>query len=235
MIELDQGRSRTGLAILDPDVNSVAINEDDLSRIASELGQLAAGLEPNEAAEELKLREEYLSVERQLFPTRLERAKVLLRFKAIYGPKRMWSQFLRITRVARRTAYDLLAAAEEEAESTLADRAKSAQSKTGRNGRKSPPQYDFDVAVDKAVSSVNRVLKGFSKSQRESALKTVFERLSDQPVKGKRDNVAMSSKEAPALVQGRFNLSETLIVDESGSYSITPSDPVADMNSTEAA
>ena len=80
-------------------------HEADLGRIASELGMLAAGLEPEEAAVELKLREEYISAERKLFLTRLERGQILAAYKALYGPLRKWSKFLRAIGFARRTAY----------------------------------------------------------------------------------------------------------------------------------
>ena len=85
------------LPVLDsagPEAAQSRQHEARLVRIESELEKLAAGLEPEEAGVELKLRGEYLSAERGLFLTRLERGWVLAGYKTLYSPKRQWSEFL---------------------------------------------------------------------------------------------------------------------------------------------
>ena len=80
------------LPSVDRDEISKGLHEADLGRIATELGQLAAGLEPEEAGVELKLRGEFISAERGLFLNCRERGRVVAGYKAIYGPKprRCW-------------------------------------------------------------------------------------------------------------------------------------------------
>jgi protein gp37 len=147
-------------------------HEADLGRIAAELGQLAAGLEPEEAGVELKLRGEFISAERGLFLNCRERGRVVAGYKAIYGPKRKWSEFCRIVKLPRQTSYDLLAAAEAE---EMMDSTESVQS-SGK-ARRSPVSYDFDTAVDKAEASINRIFKRLTETQRQQALDALFDRL----------------------------------------------------------
>jgi hypothetical protein len=144
----------------------------DLGRIAAELGQLAAGLEPEEAGVELRLRGEFISAERGLFLNCRERGRVVAGYKAIYGPKRKWSEFCRIVKLPRQTSYDLLAAAEAE---DMIDSTESVQS----CGKVRRPQvgYDFDTAVDKAEASLNRIFKGMTETQRQQALDALVDRL----------------------------------------------------------
>src|ERR1019366_4968366 len=106
------------------DSNAIAmsINEAEIGRIESELGRLADGLEPEQAAKELELRKQYIGSERRLFLTRLERGEVLVGYKTLYGPLRKWSEFCKIVNLPRQTAYDLLTVAGE------ADRTVSVQS-----------------------------------------------------------------------------------------------------------
>ena len=73
------------LPAVDRDEIDKGLHEAELGRIAAELGLLAAGLEPDEAAVELKLRGEYISAERRLFLTRLERGRILAGYKAQIG------------------------------------------------------------------------------------------------------------------------------------------------------
>lgn len=147
-------------------------HEADLGRIAAELGQLAAGLEPEEAGIELKLRGEFISAERGLFLNCRERGRVVAGYKAIYGPKRKWSEFCRIVKLPRQTSYDLLAAAEAE---EMIDSTESVQS-SGK-ARRSPVGYDFDTAVDKAEASLKRIFKGLTESQRQQAVNALVDRL----------------------------------------------------------
>jgi hypothetical protein len=101
------------LPAVDSDELDKEPHEADLARIASELGQLASGLEPEQAAVEFKLRCEFITAERSLFMTRLERGRILASYKILYGPSRKWSEFCRIVNLPRQTAYDLMAAADE--------------------------------------------------------------------------------------------------------------------------
>jgi protein gp37 len=160
------------LPLVDRDEIGKGLHEAELGRIASELGLLAVELEPNDAANELKLRVEYISAERRLFLTRLERGQILAGYKALYGPLRKWSEFLRVIGVARRTAYDLLGAVDEAEASVCAE---TAQSRFKRRG--SAGGYDFDTAVDKAEASLNRIFKGLTETQRQQALDALVNRL----------------------------------------------------------
>lgn len=80
----------------------------------SELERLALILEPDAARQEQKLRSEFIEVERRLFLSRAEKGRILLRYKAVYGPRRLWTQFLKIIGLARQTSYDLMAEAESD-------------------------------------------------------------------------------------------------------------------------
>ena len=145
------------LPSVDRDKIAMGLHESDLGRIAAELGKLAAGLGPEEAGVELNLRGEFISAERGLFLNCQERGRVVAGYKAIYGPKRKWSEFCRIVKLPRQTSYDLLAVAEAE---EMSDSTESVQS-SGKAHR-SPVGYDFDTAVDKAVASLNRIFKGMT-------------------------------------------------------------------------
>lgn len=160
------------LPSVDRDEFTKGWHEAELGRIASELGLLAAGLEPEEAAVELKLRGEYINAERRIFLTRLERGQILAAYKALYGPLRKWSEFLRVIGIARRTAYDLLDKAEEAKASVCADSAQSHRKKGGPT-----VGYDFDTVVDKAEASLNRIFKGLTETQRQRALDALVDRL----------------------------------------------------------
>lgn len=149
--------------------------EAQLATIEAGLEKLAEGLNPDLAAKELELRREFISAERNLFLTRLERARILGDFKAIYGPARKWSQFLRTIGIARRTAYDLLdvVAGPGRSDTTEGnDCAGSAQSRTGGEF-----VYEFDAAVEKGVKALNRLFRRFSEPQRQQALQAILDRL----------------------------------------------------------
>jgi hypothetical protein len=129
-------------------------------------------LEPEEAGVELKLRGEFISAERGLFLNCRERGRVVAGYKAIYGPKRKWSEFCRIVKLPRQTSYDLLAAAGAE---EMIDRTESVQSR----GMVRRPQvgYDFDTAVDKAEASLTRIFRGLTETQRQQAMDALVDRL----------------------------------------------------------
>jgi hypothetical protein len=140
-------------------------------------------LKPDSAAKELELRRKFISAEQNLFLTRRERAIILVEFKAIYGPVRKWSQFLRTIGIARRTAYDLLDVVEGIGQAETAegnDCASSAQSALGKE--KSPLKYGFDHAVDRSVASLNRILKQLDEAQRERALIVIMDRVRCSPM-----------------------------------------------------
>jgi len=158
---------------IDRDEIDKGAHEAELGRIATELGLLAAGLKPDEAAVELRLRGEYIGAERRLFLSRLERGHILAGYKALYGPMRKWSEFLRVIGIARRTAYDLLDATKEAEASVCAETAQSRRKK-----RSSADGYDFDTALDKAEASLNRIFKGLTETQRQQALDALVNRLS---------------------------------------------------------
>jgi protein gp37 len=200
---------------VDSGVIATGVNEAELRRIETELGQLAEELDSEEAAKELELREQFIGAERRLFMTRLERSKILAGFKALYGPIRKWSEFCRIIDLPRRTAYNLLNTADEAKAETpdTANCAKSAQS--SRKESSEPFKYGFDTAVDKAVASLNRIFKTFTETQRQQALAAVMDRLGA----GARP----------------IHITEKLIEAQPDSYRITSSVPVASEKSTEVA
>ena len=160
------------LPFVDRDEIDKGLDEADLGRIAAELEWLAAGLEPEEAGVELKLRGEFISAERGLFLNCRERGRVVAGYKAIYGPKRKWSEFCRIVKLPRQISYDLLAAAGAE---EMIDRTESVQSR----GMVRRPQvgYDFDTAVDKAEASLTRIFRGLTETQRQQAMDALVDRL----------------------------------------------------------
>jgi hypothetical protein len=172
-------------------------------------------LEPEQAAKELELRQKYIGAERRIFMTRLERGKILAGYKALYGPIRKWSEFCRIISLPRRTAYNLLNAADEtEAETPGTDNcAKSAQS-SGKESSESF-KYGFDNAVEKIVVFADRVVSKLPDAQRQPALDAAADRLGA----GART----------------VQITEKLIEAQPDSYRITPCVPVASGKSTEVA
>jgi hypothetical protein len=136
------------------------------------LAQLAADLEPTSAASERTLRSRLLESERNLFLTRREKAEILVAYKALYGPLRKWSEFVKIVGIPRRTSYDLLqvvSAAEEEMNSDCAD---SAQSRDDGEF-----VYAFDAAVEKAVKALTRLFRRLPEAQRHRAILATMDRL----------------------------------------------------------
>jgi protein gp37 len=117
-----------------------------LGHLNSELERLASILEPDAARQEQKLRSEFIEVERRLFLSRAEKGRILLRYKTIYGPRRLWTQFLKIIGLARQTSYDLMA----EAESDGADCTGSVQSRPSA-------QHDGDSRKSAALSQTDRL------------------------------------------------------------------------------
>jgi protein gp37 len=200
---------------VDPNITAMGVNEVELGRIESALVQLAVGLEPERAAKELELREKYIGAERRLFMTSLERGKILAGYKALYGPIRKWSEFCRIINLPRRTAYNLLNAADEaEGEAPGTDNcAKSAQS-SGKESSE-PFKYVFDDAVDKIVTFANRVVSKLPEAQRQPALDAA----ADQLGAGARP----------------LQITEKIIEAQPDSYQITSCVPVASRKSTEVA
>jgi hypothetical protein len=156
------------LPAVDPDLIAMGINESELGRIENKLGQLAEGLEPEEAGKELELREKYIGAERRLFMSRQERGSILAAYKDLYGPLRKWSEFLRIVDLPRQTAYDLLAVARE-ADSTV-----SVQSPRAARSAKT---FGLEEAVDKAAGAVQRTLGRLPEKDRQAALNRLVERL----------------------------------------------------------
>jgi hypothetical protein len=159
---------------VDPDAIATCINESELSRIASELERLADGLEPEQAAEELELRKQFIGAERRLFLTRIERGQVLAGYKALYGPLRKWTEFCKIVNLPRQTAYDLLAvASEEDAEGNRTD---SVQSLRRRRPARKQALSTAEV-VDRAAAAVERALGLLPEQDRGKALDKLVERL----------------------------------------------------------
>lgn len=162
---------------VDPEVIAKGVNEAELRRVETELGRLADGLEPEQSAKELELRKQYVGTERRLFLSRFERGQVLVGYKALYGPIRKWSEFCKIVDLPRRTAYNLLNTTDE-AEAETPDTVNCAKStQSSRKESSESFKYGFDIAVDKAVASLNRVFKGFTETQRQQALAAVVDRL----------------------------------------------------------
>ena len=170
----DNGHRSASSALTDPDVNTLGINEAELGHVETKLGELAACLTPDEAEKELKLRVEYISAEKSLFSSRLERGIALAKYHTLYAPLGKLSEFLRIVKVDRRTAYRLMEKAEAET-LTRVKMTRSAPKK--RKEPTSPLRYGFHIAVDKAVASLNRIFKEFTEIQRQQALAAVMDRV----------------------------------------------------------
>jgi len=166
---------RKALAVLDPDVNVGAIHQADLSRIEAALEKLADGLSPEDAALEIEMRGELIAVERRLFPGRLERARIMLRYQALYQPQRKFARFLKAVNIAHQTAYDLIAIAE--AEITGPTNCTESVQSTPTEDNCVPPKYGFDLAVDKACKSLLRIFHGLDLVQRQQALAAVSDRI----------------------------------------------------------
>ena len=200
---------------VDSDVIETGVNESELRRIETELGKLAEGLESEEAAKELDLREKFIGAVRRLFMTRLERSKILAGYKELYGPIRKWSEFCRIINLPRRTAYNLLNTADKAGAETpdIANCAESAQS--SRKESSEPFKYGFDTAVDKIVAFAHRVVSSLPEAQRQSALDAAA------------DQLGAGAKP--------IHITEKLIEAQPDSYRITPCAPVASEKSTEVA
>jgi hypothetical protein len=96
---------------VDQDAITLDTYESDLLKVDTALGKLAAGLEPDTAEEEIELRGQFLTCERSMFASRLEKGRVLEAYKAIYVPLRKWREFLRVIELPRQTAQDLVAMA----------------------------------------------------------------------------------------------------------------------------
>jgi hypothetical protein len=196
----------------EPDVTATGVNESELGRIESALSQLAARLDPEQAASELELREKYIGAERRLFMTRLERGKILTGYKVLYRPIRKWSEFLRIVNMPRQTAYDLLGANEAETASEN-DCTKSVQSRSKKSCESF--KYGFDIAVDKIVAFANRTIGKLPVAQQQLALDAAMDRLS--------------------VGRKPIHITENIIEAQPGSYQITACGTVASEESTEVA
>jgi hypothetical protein len=93
-------------------------------------------------------------------------------YKAVYGPKRKWSESCRIVKLPRQTSYDLLASAEAE---EMIKGTESVQS--GEKAWRPPVGYNFGTAIDKAVASLNRIFRVLTETQRQQALDATVDRL----------------------------------------------------------
>jgi hypothetical protein len=164
------------------------------------LAGLAAKLDPAKAKGELKLRKQYLSIERSLFQTGVEKGKILVQYKTLYEPLRKWTAFCRIVNVPLRNTYNLMAAAlNADAQNEVTDlgnHAKLARLLGSKEPRNSP-DYDFDTAVEKIIASINRIMAGFAEPQRQQALAAVVDRMGmvRKPVK---------SEGRLAVIEGKF-------------------------------
>jgi hypothetical protein len=164
------------------------------------LAGLVAKLDPAKAKGELKLRKQYLSIERSLFQTGVEKGEILLQYKALYEPLRKWTAFCRIVNVPLRNTYNLMAAALiADAQNEVADpdnRAKLARLSGSKEPRNSP-DYDFDTAVEMIITFANRIMAAFTDSQRQQALAAVVDLMGmmRKPVK---------SEGRPAVIEGMF-------------------------------
>lgn len=151
---------------------AMSANEVNLNRIDSELRDLASELPGDLATREKALRPRLLDVERSLFLSRAEKGRILLEFKAIYGPLRKWSKFPRIIKVPRQSAYDLVSAVK----CTIP-----VQSPSERQ-RKS---VTVDQAVNKASASVSRLFESLGESDKTKAAEQLVSRLTaDYGVQG---------------------------------------------------
>lgn len=139
-------------------------NEATLGRIDFELGELAAGLSGSVAEQERVLRPRLIDVERSLFLNRAEKGRILLQYKAIYGPLRKWSAFLRVIGLPRQSSYDLMAWAEctNSVQSTF---------------RQSREVMTVDQAISKASLSVARLFERLNDDDKRQAAAQLVLRL----------------------------------------------------------
>jgi protein gp37 len=144
------------------------LNEAELAYVESELGRLADGLAPDEAAKELELRKLYICVDRKLFLTRLEKGRILTQYRGFYKPLRRWAEFLRIVGVKKQTAYDLIDYAEQ---GDALDSPDSVPFDVG-SSRPAPNTrvHTADAAIEKAVIQVKRLLRTLPEGDLERAL-----------------------------------------------------------------
>lgn len=99
-----------------------------LDQMDSELERLSSTLNVEAADQERAWRRDLIAVERRLFLNRVDKGRILLKYKGIYGPLRKWSEFLSIVGLPRQTSYELMAAARTE----VLDRTDSVQTASAR-------------------------------------------------------------------------------------------------------
>jgi len=175
------------LPVVDPNVIATGINEAELRSIEAGLRQLAAELGPDEATQELELRNRFLGFERKLFLTRQERATIVAAYKELYSPLRKWAAFLRVVGVPRQTAYDLLTlVSNEDAEANCTDSVQSPR--VARPAKKLA--LNTAQAVDRAAAAVERVLGLLPEQDRPTALDKLVERLTSTYVDATADRKA---------------------------------------------
>lgn len=143
---------------------AMSTNEINLNRIDSGLRDLASDLRGDLAAREKALRPRLIDVERLLFLNRAEKGRILLQYKAIYGPLRKWSAFLRIIGLPRQSSYDLMAAAE----------CTSSVQSTFRQSRRA---MTVDQAINKASLSVARLFERLNDDDKRQAAEQLVLRL----------------------------------------------------------
>ena len=144
---------------------AISMNEVALNRIDSELRELAVDLADEVAEREKVLRPLLIDVERSFFLNRAEKGEILRQYKAIYGPLRKWSAFLRIINMARQSSYDLIAAA---------DSTSSVQSAPQRSKK----AMTVDQVICKASRSVARYFECLAEQDKLAAVQRLVLRLS---------------------------------------------------------
>jgi hypothetical protein len=137
-------------------------DEKDLELVEKALSELAVGLEPVEAETENKLRAVYMLSERSLYSNGIERGKALAQYRAFYAPLGKLSEFLRIVKISRQTAYRLIAKAEAEALGT-----------TKPGTPKEPVILTVDLAVESMLKSCKQIAGRLPLDQRKAALDAV--------------------------------------------------------------
>ena len=147
------------------------------------LDLLAKKLTPDQVAAEAELHAELWRVIWTPKGARERLRKVIRGFKELYRSQRGFSKFIRIVKLAHRTAYDMLEGPKRANGSNRADSAQSA----GKN-EKQESNLDYKAKVMKAVADVRLIFEGLRYEQWRSAVDELYSHLVSEPPDKPVDN-----------------------------------------------
>jgi hypothetical protein len=132
-----------------------------------------------QVSEEKALRDRFKEVTRSFFASRIDRGTVLMEYQRLYTPIGMLSDFLKVVKVDRRTAYRWidLAKAERKAKAEEDGTTKKA------SGKQSPLQSRIDSSliptVKDIVSYAKKAIKRLSEDEQKDVLRAVMAELTN--------------------------------------------------------